>query len=382
MNSSTTGEWPPKEHENPDTALVVNDGVEKPPIINPYIKNFYKKKPALLSVEEYMAGITAGNTTILSQAITLVESHLPLHREIAQKIIEACQRHITETGVKSMRIGITGVPGAGKSTFIEAFGSYITSQGRKLAVLAIDPSSEKSKGSILGDKTRMETLCNDPNAFIRPSPSAGSLGGVARKTRETILLCEAAGYEVIFIETVGVGQSETAVHSMSDFFLLLMLSGAGDDLQGIKRGIMEMSDLIAITKADGTNIEKATLAKALYSNALHLFPPTESTWIPTALTSSAVTQEGLPEILHKIEEYFTLVSNNGYYDKKRREQASYWMYESINETLRNNFYENPVIAEELAKYEQAVLTGKMESFMAAGELLETYKELNSKQTEK
>lgn len=382
MNSSTTGEWPPKGHENPDTALVVNDGVEQPPIINPYIKNFYKKKPALLPVEEYMAGITAGNTTILSQAITLVESHLPLHREIAQKIIEGCQRHITETGVKSMRIGITGVPGAGKSTFIEAFGSYITSRGRKLAVLAIDPSSEKSKGSILGDKTRMETLCNDPNAFIRPSPSAGSLGGVARKTRETILLCEAAGYEVIFIETVGVGQSETAVHSMSDFFLLLMLSGAGDDLQGIKRGIMEMSDLIAITKADGTNIEKATMAKALYSNALHLFPPTESTWIPTALTSSAVTKEGLPEILQKIEEYFTLVSNNGYYDKKRREQASYWMYESINETLRNNFYENPVIAEELAKYEQAVLTGKMESFMAAGELLETYKELNSKQTAK
>lgn len=382
MNSSTTGEWPPKGHENPDTALVVNEGVAQPPIINPYIKNFYKKKPALLSVEEYMAGITAGNTTILSQAITLVESHLPVHREIAQKIIEACQRHITETGVKSMRIGITGVPGAGKSTFIEAFGSYITSRGRKLAVLAIDPSSEKSKGSILGDKTRMETLCNDPNAFIRPSPSAGSLGGVARKTRETILLCEAAGYEVIFIETVGVGQSETAVHSMSDFFLLLMLSGAGDDLQGIKRGIMEMSDLIAITKADGTNIEKATMAKALYSNALHLFPPTESTWIPTALTSSAVTKEGLPEILNKIEEYFTLVSNNGYYDKKRREQASYWMYESVNETLRNNFYENPVITEELAKYEQAVLTGKMESFMAAGELLEIYKELNSKQTEK
>lgn len=382
MNSSTTGEWPPKGHENPDTALVVNDGVEQPPIINPYIKNFYKKKPALLPVEEYMAGITTGNTTILSQAITLVESHLPLHREIAQKIIEACQRHITETGIKTMRIGITGVPGAGKSTFIEAFGSYITSRGRKLAVLAIDPSSEKSKGSILGDKTRMETLCNDPNAFIRPSPSAGSLGGVARKTRETILLCEAAGYEVIFIETVGVGQSETAVHSMSDFFLLLMLSGAGDDLQGIKRGIMEMSDLIAITKADGTNIEKATMAKALYSNALHLFPPTESTWIPTALTSSAVTKEGLPEILQKIEEYFTLVSNNGYYEKKRREQASYWMYESINETLRNNFYENPVIAAELAKYEQAVLTGQMESFMAAGELLETYKELNSKQTVK
>ena len=365
--SATTGEWPPKNHENPDTALVVNAGVEQPPIINPYIKNFFKKKPALLSVEEYMAGITSGNTTILSQAITLVESNLPAHREVAQKIIAACQEHTVKNGAKTMRIGITGVPGAGKSTFIEAFGSFITSKGHKLAVLAIDPSSEKSKGSILGDKTRMETLCNDPNAFIRPSPSAGSLGGVARKTRETVILCEAAGYDVIFIETVGVGQSETAVHSMSDFFLLLMLSGAGDDLQGIKRGIMEMSDMIAITKA--------SMARALYANALHLFPPTESTWVPTALTSSSVTKEGLPEILEKIEEYFALVKGNGYYERKRREQARYWMYESINESLKNSFYENPTIEKLMGDYETAVLEGKLESFIAAGELLERYRNL-------
>ncbi|MBQ7998711.1 MAG: methylmalonyl Co-A mutase-associated GTPase MeaB [Bacteroidales bacterium] len=370
---ATTEDWPPKGDQHPDTALVVNEGVEQQPIINPYIKRFFKKKPALLSVDEYMAGITSGNTTILSQAITLVESYLPAHREVAQKIIAECQKHSAK--MKSMRIGITGVPGAGKSTFIEAFGSYITSKGHKLAVLAIDPSSEKSKGSILGDKTRMETLCNDPNAFIRPSPSAGSLGGVARKTRETVLLCEAAGYDVIFIETVGVGQSETAVHSMSDFFLLLMLSGAGDDLQGIKRGIMEMSDLIAITKADGTNVEKANMAKALYANALHLFPPTESTWVPTALTSSSVTKEGLPEILEKIEEYFALVKGNGYYEHKRRQQAEYWMYESINETLRNNFYENPVIETKLAEYKSAVLSGQMDSFMAAGELMELYNKL-------
>ena len=374
---STTDQWPPKECSNPDTALVVNAGVEQPPIINPYIKNFFKKKTAMLSLEEYMEGIVNSNTTVLSQAITLVESHLPAHREMAQKIIAACQEHILHSGLMSKRIGITGVPGAGKSTFIEAFGSYITSKGHKLAVLAIDPSSERSKGSILGDKTRMETLCNDPNAFIRPSPSAGSLGGVARKTRETIILCEAAGYDVIFIETVGVGQSETAVHSMSDFFLLLMLSGAGDDLQGIKRGIMEMSDLIAITKADGTNIDKATMAKALYSNALHLFPPTESTWQPTALTSSAVTKEGLPEILAKIDEYFALVEGNGYYQKRRREQAQYWMYESINEALRNSFYENPVIAQELPRYEANVLNGKLESFIAAGDLIKMYKELNN-----
>lgn len=369
----TTEDWPPKVHENADTALVVNDGVEEQPKVNPYITNFFKKKPKLLTVDEYMDGIIAGNRTILSQAITLVESYLPAHRAIAQQIIARCQEYSVKH-VRSKRIGITGVPGAGKSTFIEAFGSFITSQGHKLAVLAIDPSSEKSKGSILGDKTRMETLCNDPNAFIRPSPSAGSLGGVARKTRETVLLCEAAGYDVIFIETVGVGQSETAVHSMSDFFLLLMLSGAGDDLQGIKRGIMEMSDLIAITKADGTNVEKANLAKALYANALHLFPPTESTWVPTAVTSSAVTKEGLPEILRIIEEYFKLVEGNGYYERKRREQARYWMYESINETLRNNFYEDSLIESKLKDYEEAVLEGKMDSFMAAAELMGIYKE--------
>ena len=337
--------------------------------------NFFKKKPRTLSVEEYMEGITSGNRTILSQAITLVESSLPAHREIAQQIIAKCQEYCTLNKIETMRIGITGVPGAGKSTFIEAFGGLVTSKGHKLAVLAIDPSSEKTKGSILGDKTRMETLCNDPNAFIRPSPSAGSLGGVARKTRETVLLCEAAGYDVVFIETVGVGQSETAVHSMSDFFLLLMLSGAGDDLQGIKRGIMEMSDLIAITKADGTNVDKATMARALYANALHLFPPTESTWVPTALTSSAVTKAGLDAILEKIEEYFNLVKGNGYYKKKRREQAQFWMYESINESLKNNFYENPVIEEELKKYEESVLSGKLDSFMAAQELLQMYKEL-------
>lgn len=368
----TTKEWPPKKHENPDTALVVNDGVEQPPVVNPYIKNFYKKKPSLLSIDEYMKGITEGNTTILSKAITLVESSLPAHRKIAQEIIERCQLYCSEHKMESMRIGITGVPGAGKSTFIEAFGSYITDAGHKLAVLAIDPSSEKSKGSILGDKTRMETLCNNPKAFIRPSPSAGSLGGVARKTRETVLLCEAAGYDVIFIETVGVGQSETAVHSMSDFFLLLMLSGAGDDLQGIKRGIMEMSDLIAITKADGTNVDKANLAKALYANALHLFPPTESTWVPTAVTSSAVTKEGLPEIYQKIKDYFELVKGNGYYRHKRREQAKFWMYESINEALRNDFYENPQIEKALVQYEERVLDGSMESFIAAGQLLDIY----------
>lgn len=356
--------------ENSDTALNVNEGVEQPPMVNPYLKSFYRKnRTKELGFDDYMDGIRSGDRSVLSRAITLVESSLPEHRELAQRIIETCQ---SEIGNRSMRIGITGVPGAGKSTFIEAFGGLLTSRGHKLAVLAIDPSSEKSKGSILGDKTRMETLCNDPNAFIRPSPSAGSLGGVARKTRETIILCEAAGFDVIFIETVGVGQSETAVHSMSDFFLLLMLSGAGDELQGIKRGIMEMSDLIAITKADGANVDKANLAKALYSNALHLFPPTDSGWVPTAVTSSAVTGDGLEDILGKIYDYFRLVRENGYYLHKRREQSRYWMYESINETLRNSFYENPVVESALPDFENLVLEGKMESFIAAHRLLDIY----------
>lgn len=359
------------DYKKEDSALIINDGVNDQPIVNPYVKSFFKKKPSLLTIDQYMEGIVSGNTTILSQAITLVESSLPAHREMAREIVKRCQAiSITK---QTMRIGITGVPGAGKSTFIEAFGSYITSRGHKLAVLAIDPSSGKSKGSILGDKTRMETLCNDPNAFIRPSPSAGSLGGVAAKTRETVILCEAAGFDVIFIETVGVGQSETAVHSMSDFFLLLMLSGAGDDLQGIKRGIMEMSDLIAITKADGTNIEKASMARALYANTLHLFPPTESGWVPTALTSSAVTKEGLDAILEKIESYFKLVIENGYYQKNRRRQAEYWMYESINESLKNMFYENSAIEKILPDYEAAVLDGKLESFGAAAELIDRYR---------
>ncbi len=359
------------DYKNDDSALKVNDGVKQPPVINPYLANRPPRRPGIRSVEEYMAGIEAGDTTILSQAITLVESLSPGHRKVAGEIIARCQR--IAAGRKTMRIGITGVPGVGKSTFIEAFGSHITARGHKLAVLAIDPSSERSKGSILGDKTRMETLVRDPKAFIRPSPSAGSLGGVARRTRETILLCEAAGYDVIFIETVGVGQSETAVHSMTDFFLLLMLSGAGDELQGIKRGIMEMSDLIAITKADGNNVEKARVARSLYASALHLFPPTESGWVPTAVTSSAVTREGLDDIMKKLEEYFELVTGNGFYLRRRREQARYWMYESINESLKDMFYESETTGRLLPDYEQAVLEGKLDSFAAAEELIAIYK---------
>lgn len=358
--------------EEKDSALKVNEGVQQPPSVNPYIGNFYKTNRQLnLSFEEITKGIIEGNRVVLSRAITLVESSIEKDRELAQKVVQFCSGR----NVKSRRIGITGVPGAGKSTFIESFGELVTSRGNKLAVLAIDPSSEKSKGSILGDKTRMEKLANEPNVFVRPSPSAGSLGGVARKTRETIVLCEAAGFNYIFIETVGVGQSETAVHSMSDFFLLLMLSGAGDELQGIKRGIMEMSDLIAITKSDGTNIEKATLAKALYSNALHLFPPTESGWKPTAVTTSAVTKEGLSGVLDKIDEYFKLTDNNGFFEHKRREQSKFWMHETIQEELKSKFYNNKLIKKELPELEKRVLNGEITSYMAAYELINFYNNL-------
>ena len=271
-----------------------------------------------------------------------------------------------------MRIGITGVPGAGKSTSIDAFGLHVLKDGGKLAVLAIDPSSERSNGSILGDKTRMEKLSVHPDAFIRPSPSAGSLGGVARKTRETIVLCEAAGFDKIFVETVGVGQSETAVHSMVDFFLLIQLAGTGDELQGIKRGIMEMADGIVINKADGDNIDRARLAQAQFRNALHLFPLPPSGWTPEVLTYSGYYEIGIPEVWDMIYRYFDFVKKNGYFEEKRRQQEKYWMYESINEHLKAHFYNNPVIEEMLAAKQKLVLEAKQSSFMAAADVLNYY----------
>ncbi|MDR3366436.1 MAG: methylmalonyl Co-A mutase-associated GTPase MeaB [Prevotellaceae bacterium] len=353
------------DNHHHNTAPFVSVGVEPPPQVNPNVLARLKK-PKTLSASDYVEGVASGNRMILGRAITMVESLLPAHRELAQEIVERCLPH----SGKSVRVGITGVPGAGKSTFIEAIGSYLTGLGNKLAVLAIDPSSERSGGSILGDKTRMETLAGNPNAFIRPSPSAGSLGGVARKTRESILLCEAAGFDVIFVETVGVGQSETQVHSMVDCFLLLMLSGAGDELQGIKRGIMEMSDILAITKADGANADKATAARIQYQSALNLFPPHESGWKPTSLTCSAVDKTGLTEVWKNVLDYAALTKSNGYFDQKRREQTKYWMYEAIHEALRDRFYNNPQVKIALPKLEREVLEGKISSFAAARELLQ------------
>jgi len=361
------------EHDNFKSALSVNEGIDQPPSVNDdSVARFIRKSRKKLTTQEYVDGIIAGNRTILSQAITLVESSLPTHAKQAQEIIEKC---LPYSG-KSLRIGITGVPGVGKSTFIEAIGSYLTSHGRKLAVLAIDPSSERSKGSILGDKTRMERLSTDPNAFIRPSPSAGSLGGVARKTRETIILCEASGFDTIFIETVGVGQSETAVHSMVDFFLLLMLAGAGDELQGIKRGIMEMADAISITKSDGNNLQKAELAAIQYKNALHLFPRTPSGWSPEVLLCSSVNGFGIDSIWQTILGYVALTQENQYFYQRRREQAKYWMYETINEALHDHFYRHPNIEHKLPDYEKRVLTDQLSSFMAAKKLLHKYFDLD------
>lgn len=348
--------------------LTVNKGIEQPSSVNPYLKNRPRARRQELTVGQYVEGIVQGNITILSQAVTLVESVKPEHQAVAQEVIERCLPYAGN----SVRIGISGVPGAGKSTSIDVFGLHVLEKGGKLAVLAIDPSSERSKGSILGDKTRMEQLSVHPNSFIRPSPSAGSLGGVARKTRETIILCEAAGFGNIFVETVGVGQSETAVHSMVDFFLLIQLAGTGDELQGIKRGIMEMADGIVINKADGDNIDRARLAATQFRNALHLFPAPESGWTPQVLTYSGFYNIGVKEIWDMVDEYIAFVKENGYFEYRRNEQSKYWMYESINEQLKSNFYNNPQVVELLQQREEQVLRGELTSFVAAKSLLDIY----------
>lgn len=358
------------ENDPKYVGLNVSKGIEQPAAVNSDSVHRFLKKSRLsdLSVHEYCNGILQGNRTVLSRAVTLIESNKPDHQIVAQEIISHC---LPFSG-KSVRIGITGVPGAGKSTFIESFGTYLTSIGKKIAVLAIDPSSKRSGGSILGDKTRMEELSVDPNAYIRPSPSSGSLGGVARKTRETILLCEAAGFDTILIETVGVGQSETAVHSMVDFFLLLQIAGAGDELQGIKRGIMEMADAIVVNKADGDNIQRAGIAANLYRNALHLFPPSSSGWIPRVMTCSSLRKTGISEVWQCADDYFALVRENNYFEERRANQAKYWMFETIEESLKNNFYQNKHIKTALTHLESKVLDDKISPFIAAQQLLEKY----------
>jgi LAO/AO transport system kinase len=351
------------------SALHEKPGISPPEIVSSsavnQVQKFRKIQP---SSKELIDGILLGNISALSRAITLVESTNASHLAKANEVINACLPHAN----KSVRIGITGVPGVGKSTFIEAFGKYLTGLGKKVAVLAVDPSSTISHGSILGDKTRMEELVKDVNAYIRPSASGETLGGVARKTRETITLCEAAGFDTILIETVGVGQSETAVHSMVDFFLLLKISGAGDELQGIKRGIMEMADAIVINKADGDNIKKANLAKTEFNRALHLFPAKKSGWTPTTSTCSAITHDGISEVWETILKFIELTKANNYFFEKRKEQNQYWMLETINEQLKTNFYNHPDIQNLLDSTKKAVQNDEISPFAAAQLLLEKY----------
>ena len=349
------------------SALQEKDGVSKPETTSKASAEKIKINRARQnSVNEFVTGVLNGNITFLSKAITLVESTNIKHQQKANEILNCCLPHSN----KSIRIGITGVPGVGKSTFIETFGKYLTAQGKKVAVLAVDPSSSVNKGSILGDKTRMEALVTDENAFIRPSPSGTSLGGVAQKTRESIILCEAAGFDTIIIETVGVGQSETVVHSMVDFFLLLKLAGAGDELQGIKRGIIEMADAIVINKADGDNKQNAKIAKVAFNRALHLYPLKESKWQPKVLTASALHNSGIEEINNMILTYIAITKENAYFNKKRNEQNKFWLLSTIEQQLKTNFYRNPKVKNALQEEIDNLENGKTTPFNAAKRLLD------------
>ena len=331
------------------------------------MKNYKPKNR--LSAEEYINGVLRGDRVILSRAITIIESNLESDKKLAKQIVQNILPH----SGNSIRIGITGVPGVGKSTFIETFGKHLINEGFKVAILSIDPSSQRSKGSILGDKTRMEELAKLEEAYIRPSASGDTLGGVANKTGETMLLCEAAGYNVILIETVGVGQSETAVHGMTDFFLLLMLSGAGDELQGIKKGIMEMADMVVINKADGDNIRKSEIAKLQYQNALHIFPQSESGWSPVVSTASAIKNIGISNVWDEISTYKKLVLENGYFKKNRTHQQIQWMYNNINEELKHLFYGSENIANRLSILEKEIISSKTSPVKAAQQIIEVFK---------
>ena len=348
-----------------DKTLYVRPGVEQPADI----RATGVRRRRRLSLSEYVEGILRGDRIVLARAITLIESSRAQDSELAQQIVDAC---LPKAG-DSIRVGITGTPGAGKSTFIEALGTYLIGKGERVAVLAVDPSSERSGGSILGDKTRMERLANAEAAFIRPSPSGGSLGGVARRTRETMILCEAAGFRTVLIETVGVGQSETLVHGMVDFFLLLMIAGAGDELQGIKRGIVEMADLITINKADGTNVVAAESARGEFARALHLFPARENGWVPDVVTCSAVTGRGIAELWDIVLHHRAQMQDSGWLDLNRRQQRHTWLREAVRNQLLEQFRHDERVKALLPAVEQAVRDGELSPTRAAQTLIQRFR---------
>lgn len=318
--------------------------------------------------QSFSKKIIAGDRVALGRAITFVESTLPTHQDFIHEVLNTIMPH---TG-KAIRIGITGSPGVGKSTFIESFGMMLIEQGHKIGVLAVDPSSRQTGGSILGDKTRMQQLSNSENAFIRPSPAGRTLGGVAQHTRESILLCEAAGYDIILVETVGVGQSETTVYEMTDFYLLLILAGAGDELQGIKRGVVELADLIAVNKADGTNLSRAKKAKMAYANALHLFPAKKSDWIPPVLLTSALEATGLEDIWDKIQAHHVLVSQSGFLKKTRQSQLIQWMEDALQEEIHHYFNNDMELKKAVLEMKEKLINQKIAPFSAAKQLLSLF----------
>jgi LAO/AO transport system kinase len=363
-------DWKPK-NAGSEFAVKVVKGIE-----NSGSKKSINKmntRTADLSTLDFVEGVLKNDRTILARTITLIESNSQKHNEKAQAVL---QQLLPNTG-NSIRVGVTGIPGAGKSSIIETLGLYLLKQGHKVAVLTIDPSSTVTRGSILGDKTRMEQLSREENCFIRPSPSGGTLGGVARKSRETMLVCEAAGYDVILIETVGVGQSEVTVRSMVDFFLLVMIAGAGDELQGIKKGVIELADALLINKADSGNEARANIAKSDYSNALHYLKPSTEGWITKAHTCSALTGNGIPEIWTMIKKFSEITKNSGVFEKRRKEQSLQWVFGMVEEALLQNFYNNDDIKKSISEIKSKIINAEILPTSAASMLLDSYNKTKS-----